>query len=256
MANRTTVKSNIQTLNVASVSNADMEDMLNDNICDNVQFKEHTTRPTISPATGVFSIDFNGFDSVIYQRTGTDIIITGINNLEDGQMGYMRLTKSVGSDVSWTTAIDITIDQLIVTAASSIIYRITRKGTVYIAEALLNLNITNDILKPEGWSTPSLINGHIHIAGNNLKYRKNGLGQLELKGGFNTAFTASTPFVLPSTHRPTETRYFRWSMGASSTVDYDNASLQITTSGHIIPVTGNTYPPGYDIYLETIITLD
>lgn len=135
MANRTTVKSNIQTLNVPSVSNADLEDMLNDNICDNVVFKEDVAVIQNSSSSNI-NCDFTGKDRINLTRTGGSLIIT-VSGIEDGQTAWLLVTKTAGQVISWVGVTDITpvIDN--VTAQGTVIYMIVRKGNNYRALALI-----------------------------------------------------------------------------------------------------------------------
>jgi len=137
MASRETVKSNIQTLNVPSVSNDDLEDMLNDNICDNVRFKEHSTKPAVNPGSSSFGINFTGFDSVVYNKTGSSVIINGVTGLAEGQTGFLTLNKSAGQTVSFSGITDMTVFTELVTPLSSVNFIIKRKNNVYYALAMI-----------------------------------------------------------------------------------------------------------------------
>ena len=159
MANRTTVKSNIQALNVPSVSNADLEDMLNDNLADNVEFIEKTYRPEITPAASTFTIDFNGFDNVIYKFSGGAIHISSISNMSDGQLGYLKLTKTPGLGVTWGAGItDLTPVQADINSESVVYYKIKRVLTLYFVTAFVLIGATNESRKGlTKWASDSQI---------------------------------------------------------------------------------------------------
>lgn len=156
MANRTTVKSNIQSLNVPSVSNADMEDMLNDNICDNVVFKEDVTQIRISTVTSI-ALDFTGRDRINLQRTGGSLSIS-VSNIVDGQVVYVDITKTPGQTVSWVGVTDVTPVQADVTAVSRVLYEIVRKNTSYYARAFVGIGSANESRKGlTKWASDSQI---------------------------------------------------------------------------------------------------
>ncbi len=145
MANRTTVKTNIQALNVPSVSNAKLEDMLNDNICDNVVFKEDVTSVITTPFTSI-GLNFAGYDRINLTRTGGSLSIS-VSNVVDGQVVYVDITKTAGQSVSWINATDITPVVADVTAASRVLYEIVRKNTFYYARAFVAIGAANESRK-------------------------------------------------------------------------------------------------------------
>lgn len=133
MANRTTVKSNIITLNVPSVSNADLEDMLNDNICDNVVFGEDVA---VSQSSSVSAItcNFTGKDRIDLTRTGGSLAIT-VSGIGDGETKFLLVTKTAGQAVTFVGVTDVTPVKANADALSLVLYEIVRKNTSYFAKA-------------------------------------------------------------------------------------------------------------------------
>lgn len=135
MANRTTVKSNIVTKCVPTVSNADMIDMLNAEMNDNVRFREDVVAVQTSTANRI-SCNFTGKERINLTRTGgsLDIDVSGIG---DGEEKWLQITKTAGQSISWYMGgvIDITPCKANITAASVVTYQIIRKGNYYYSQA-------------------------------------------------------------------------------------------------------------------------
>lgn len=135
MVDRTTAKSNIVGLNVPSVTNAIMTEMLNDNICDNVVFRKDLT---VAQASGLsnITVDFTGKDRVDLTRTGGNLVIT-VAGIEDGERKFLLITKSALQPVTWVGVTDITPYKTYANDATVVLYEIVRKGTLYVAKAWL-----------------------------------------------------------------------------------------------------------------------
>lgn len=135
MPNRTTVKSNIQGLNVPTVSNADMNQMLQTNICDNVVFKEDVGVNQYSSVNAI-TCDFTGKDRINLTRTGGSLQIT-LAGVVDGDRVFLLINKTAGQPITWVSVTDITPVLANVTAATTVVYEIIRKGSYYFANAII-----------------------------------------------------------------------------------------------------------------------
>jgi hypothetical protein len=136
MNDRTTAKSNIVGLNVPSVTNAVMNQMLNDNICDNVVFRKDVTGPPLAFGLSNINLDFTGKDRLDITRTGGSLNIT-VAGIEDGERKFLLITKTPGEGITWVGVIDITPVTAYVSLAAVVLYEIVRKGSLYIANAWL-----------------------------------------------------------------------------------------------------------------------
>jgi hypothetical protein len=136
MNDRTTAKSNIVGLNVPSVTNAVMNQMLNDNICDNVVFRKDVTGPPLAFGLSNINLDFTGKDRLDITRTGGSLNIT-VAGIEDGERKFLLITKTPGQGITWVGVIDITPVTAYVSLAAVVLYEIVRKGSLYIANAWL-----------------------------------------------------------------------------------------------------------------------
>lgn len=133
MSNRTTVKSNIDTLNVPSVTNEDMGEMLKDNICDNVVFREDVAIAQTSTTSNV-TLNFTGKDRIELTRTGGSLNITA-SGMDDGDTKYLLITKTAGQAVTFVGITDVTPVKYHANALSTVLYEIVRKGSNYYTKA-------------------------------------------------------------------------------------------------------------------------
>jgi hypothetical protein len=136
MANRTTVKSNIVTLNVPSVTNTIMNQMLNSELADNIRFREDVAVAQSSGSSAI-TVDFTGKDRVDLTRTGGSLAIT-VTGIGDGEEKFLLITKTAGQPITFVGVTDVTPVISGVTADSTVIYQIIRKGAVYVAKAWLD----------------------------------------------------------------------------------------------------------------------
>jgi len=136
MPNRTTVKSNIVTKNVPSVTNAILTDMLNAEIADNIKFLEDVAVTQVSTVTNI-TVDFTGKDRIDLTRTGGPLNIT-VSGLGDGQQVYLLVTKTVGRQISFINVTDVTPVPLNINSLSVVLYEIVRKSSLYYARAYVN----------------------------------------------------------------------------------------------------------------------
>jgi hypothetical protein len=133
MANRTTVKSNIVTKNVPTVTNAILTDMLNADMNDNVRFREDVAVTQVSAVSNI-TVDFSGKDRVDLTRTGGSLNIT-LSNVGDGEEKFLLITKTAGQAVTFVGVTDVTPVAADVTALALVLYEIVRKGIYYFAKA-------------------------------------------------------------------------------------------------------------------------
>lgn len=133
MANRTTVKNNIITQNVPTVTNAILTGMLNTELADNIKFREDVAVAQSSGATNI-TVNFTGRDRVDLTRTGGALNIT-VSGIADGEEVDLLITKTVGQPVTWVGVTDITPIKENVTSVPLVLYSIRRKGANYYAKA-------------------------------------------------------------------------------------------------------------------------
>lgn len=133
MANRTTVKSNIVGLNVPSVSNTTMNTMLNNELADNLKFREDVATIQNSVISNI-TCDFTGKDRIDLTRTGGGLTIT-VTGIGDGENVFLLITKTAGYSIVFTGVIDITANPPALNNATQVLYEIIRKGSLYIAIA-------------------------------------------------------------------------------------------------------------------------
>lgn len=135
MSNRTTVKSNIVTKCVPTVSNADMIDMLNTEMNDNLKFREDVAVAQAA-ATNNITVDFTGRDRVDLTRTGGALNIT-VSNIGDGEVKYLKIIKTSAQNITWVGVTDVTPCKPTAMLASTILYEIVRKGSNYWCRAFI-----------------------------------------------------------------------------------------------------------------------
>lgn len=133
MANRTTVKSNILTKNVPSVTNAIMSDMLNSELADNIKFREDVAVIQNSGVSNVIC-NFAGKDRIDLTRTGGTINVS-VANIGDGETVFLLVNKTAGQPVTFTGVTDITNVKTYADELTTVLYEIVRKGTNYFARA-------------------------------------------------------------------------------------------------------------------------
>jgi hypothetical protein len=133
MANRTTVKSNVQTKNVPTVTNAILTDILNSEMCDNVRFREDVA-VIQNAVTSAISVDFTDKERVDLQRTGGSLNIT-VSGIGDGETKFLLVTKTAGQAVTWVGVTDVTPVKQNADALSLVLYEIVRKGSNFFAKA-------------------------------------------------------------------------------------------------------------------------
>jgi len=140
MSNRTTVKSNILTLNVPIVTNAILTEMLNDELADNLVFKEDVAVLQTSTTSNI-NLDFTDKDRIDLTRTGGVLNIT-LSGIEDGEVKYLLITKTSGQAVTFVGVTDVTPVPENANAQSKVLYEIVRKSTSYYAKAWVKSPIT------------------------------------------------------------------------------------------------------------------
>lgn len=133
MANRTTVKNNIVTQNVPTVTNAILTNMLNTELADNLKFREDVAVSQSSGVTNI-TVNFTGRDRVDLTRTGGALNIT-VSGIADGEEVDLLITKTAGQPVTFVGITDITPIKENVTAVNLVLYSIRRKGANYYAKA-------------------------------------------------------------------------------------------------------------------------
>lgn len=86
----------------------------------------------------------------------------------------------------------------------------------------------------EAWITPTLLNSWVHYFAGGIKYYKNTIGEIKIKGRTNGGVIGNTIFTLPANYRPSETLIF-------SIICFNNviATLTIENNGDIKFTGGN-----------------
>lgn len=131
--NRTTAKTNITTINVPSVSNAEMNTMLKDELADNIVFLADVAVVQTSSTTNI-TVNFTDKDRIDLTRTGGALNIT-VSGLDDGTLKYLKITKTAGEAITWVGVTDITPVKENITSQTLVLYEIIRKGSDYFARA-------------------------------------------------------------------------------------------------------------------------
>lgn len=133
MSNRTTVKSNIITKNIPSVSNLILTDILNAELADNLKFREDVAKLQSSSISNI-TVDFTGFDRVDLTRTGGSLNVT-FAGIGDGETKFLLVTKTTGQAVTFVGVTDITPIKANANALSIVLYEIVRKSSYYFTKA-------------------------------------------------------------------------------------------------------------------------
>lgn len=136
MANRTTVKANIVTKNVPTVTNAILTDILNAEMADNLKFREDVTASQSSAVSPV-TVDFTGKDRIDLTRPGGSLLIT-VAGMADGDEKFLSVIKTAGETIAFVGVTIINPMATYLNSLASIVFRITRKGTLYFADALVD----------------------------------------------------------------------------------------------------------------------
>lgn len=146
MSNRTTAKSNIITKNVPTVTNAIMTDMLNNELAENVVFREDVAVVQSSGSSNI-TVDFTGKDRVDLTRTGGSLNIT-LSGISDGEIKYLLVAKTAGQAVTFVGVTDVTPIKANANALSLVLYEIVRKSSFYFAKAWVeNVKTATDTIE-------------------------------------------------------------------------------------------------------------
>lgn len=248
---RTSYKSQVNTdfPSASNITAAQNRTHLQDELADNVEFRLDDT-DTQNKTSGAFSIDFTDVDRIETTITGAVGSVVTISNIEDGDVKYWLVTKSATETIDFTGATEIrNIPTDIISAATSLLYRISKKSTTTYVEIL------KEGYYNENWTTPSLGSPYTTYAGNNVKYRRTNNNQVEMKGAFTASSqSVNTLFTLPSGYRPAQNRVY--AIGLSDTILTDGGYLLILvkSDGVVRPLI--VCSDSQIHYLNFIFTLD
>lgn len=95
-----------------------------------------------------------------------------------------------------------------------------------------------NIVTPEAWITPTLLNGWANYAGatsNPISYYKDSSGIVRLQGVANSGTAATTIFVLPSSYRPKSNKYF---LCSCTGINVGRIDIGVTGMVHVFAFTG------------------
>lgn len=284
--NRTTVKANVISKNVPSVTNAVLTDMLNNDFADSIKFREDVAVSQTSSTTNI-TLDFSGKDRIDLTRTGGPLNIS-VSNLDDGDEKFILITKTSGQTVAFTGVTDITPVKENADALALVLYEITRKGSNYFVKAWVAspLNATTDVsgivekatptertsgatdkfidaellkvktdeidakIDTGAWQTPSYNAGFSGDPSNPFQYRL-AYGRLEIRGNIlSTTTTSGTAFTLPLAYRPATQVFGRYTRVTSGQViQY----FTIFTNGNFQGTEWITSANGWSSFNHTII---
>lgn len=96
-----------------------------------------------------------------------------------------------------------------------------------------DVRFEKDIIQPT-WTAPTLTNSWVNYGApyENVKYRRNRMGQVEIKGTVKSGTMSSPIFTLPTGYRPLgEKLYVTASFGTTATVHIDTNGGVLATSG-------------------------
>jgi hypothetical protein len=134
-SNRTTVKAAIVTQNVPTVTNADLTNMLNVEMNDNLRFRLDVVASQSAGSSA--TCNFTGKEKIILTTSGPAISIT-ISGVEDGDEKWLFINKSAGETVTFISAANLTPVSNYITNATTVLYQIQRKGSVTYVMPWLN----------------------------------------------------------------------------------------------------------------------
>ena len=133
MANRTTVKSNVNTKIVPVMVTSVHRDVLNNDFADNLVFREDVAIVQSSSVSNI-TVDFTDRDRIDLTRTGGSLNIT-VSGLDDGDRKFLLITKTSGQVITWVGVTDVTPMVDNVDDLSTVLYEIVRKSSNYYAKA-------------------------------------------------------------------------------------------------------------------------
>lgn len=102
-----------------------------------------------------------------------------------------------------------------------------------------------DSVQPN-WSTPLLINGWAEVSGYPVRFLKDNLGFVHLKGRISTGPAGSSAFKLPAGYRVDATYQFLCAHGTATSL----TRVSIGTDGNVITGTFTTYIDLCSIYFK------
>lgn len=280
--NRTEQKTSIDTNMVATLTLTTHRAELKE-IADNTVFRKDV-KSTNGNNSGVFSIDFSAIDHIIQPITN-DSVIT-VNNLIDGDVKYLTITKASGDEIAFDNLTDTGIDEYW-NGQTTLLYAIINKNsneyavplTPSIASATETregyLEVTTNaeiqagtldtkIVTPlklranSSYTTPTFDPTYTNI---DLGYRLNNIGQLEINGKFTfdgvldsyiCTFTIDSSLVSNDIY----THVLAYRLG--STLGY-SAMVGINSTTGVVTVVrgteGSTWSTSYDYSLNIVMAL-
>ena len=226
-SNRTTVKTNVNNKIVPVMITETHREVLNADFADNIVFREDVVSSTYSGSNPV-NVCFSGRDRANLVVTGTINVAMTLTGLDDGDVKFILLTKTANKTVTFLNANDLTPIQDYITAASKVLYRITSKNGTYYAEALKQTirQATDSILGIQRNATTAEVRTAAAVAASitsktlsnntpfvaavlgidwsgDVEYRRNNIGQLEIRGSVEKLQLAASPVAtLPFGFRP------------------------------------------------------
>jgi len=145
MANRTSVKTNINSKIQPTVTTAIHRDVLNSDMADNLKFREDVAVIQTSTISAI-TCDFAGKDRIDLTRTGGTLSIT-LANIGDGEEVGLYVSKTAGQSVTFINATDATPVKINADALQNVLYIIKAIGANYFARAWVETVLASSIVE-------------------------------------------------------------------------------------------------------------
>lgn len=146
--NRDEFKAEVDNLLVAKVTIAgNHKPMIKDKLADSIHFKKDVIGATqVVIASGVVTVDFSDKDlAVLNAVTNNCSPNITISNLENGDAScYIKITKNAAKTITWANATDLSLNKVLITAGTAIVYHVFQKqGVIYVNG--LNTDISSNV---------------------------------------------------------------------------------------------------------------
>lgn len=130
--NRTEAKTEIANNNVPSVTNSDLNTMLQNNLADNLPFRKDVKSSISVASLSTYTINFDGLDQVNLTGANQNITIS-FSNLDDGDVKYFSIAKNALVEVAFSGATDLTKNIVSVPGLTTIQYVVySKNGIIYV----------------------------------------------------------------------------------------------------------------------------
>jgi len=141
----------------AIVDLEELKEVLNDNFCQSLTFRKDVT--FADTAAGTKTLDFTDIDYITVTQSANSTYT--LSNIAQGEIKYLKLTKSAGHTVDFTGATDVSQRQdYIDNTVTDVIYRITNKdNSIYIESVNVdnNIELKQKVIQIGDWNMDTTI---------------------------------------------------------------------------------------------------